>query len=195
MARCGQRQVVADKVLICTDWAASELLEEHGAGLPITGLPKEALVTQPCAPCVDPMVVSLKHHIAVAQVSRGSIVFTVTRHREPGGDTASTPDFLKFAGRQLQDLVPGLSHLKVFRAWGGASSVTPDMQGVYGETVLPGVYVAVSSYRGFMTGPAAGRIMAEMIVNGSTNDPIAAELNPNRFSTGKLLYEPLLNQD
>ncbi|MDA7965565.1 FAD-binding oxidoreductase [Ruegeria sp.] len=188
-------QITTDKVLICTDWAASELLDEHDAGLPITGLPKEALVSQPCAPCVDPMVVSMKHHIAIAQVARGSIVFTVTRHREPGGDPSSQPDFLKFAGRQLQDLVPGLSHLKVFRTWGGASSVTPDMQGIYGETQLPGVYVAVSSYRGFMTGPAAGRIMAEMVVNGKSNDPIAAELNPYRFTQGKLVYEPLLNQD
>ncbi|MEO9779972.1 MAG: FAD-binding oxidoreductase [Sedimentitalea sp.] len=194
-ARGAFGEICAHKVLICTDWAASELLEEHGAALPITGLPKEALVSQPCAPCVAPMVVSLKHHIALAQTARGSIVFTVTRHRDPGGDISSQPDFLKFAGRQLQDLTPGLSHLKILRTWGGSSSVTPDMQGVYGETALPGVFVAVSSYRGFMTGPAAGRVMSEIVLNGQSNDPVAAELNPFRFSTGELVYEPLLNQD
>lgn len=187
--------IYADKIVICTDWAASELLEEHDAAMPITGLPKEVLVSQPCAPCVDPMVVSLKHHIAIAQTNRGSIVFTVTRDREPGGDVSSQPDFLKFAGQQLQKLVPALSHLKIFRTWGGSSSVTPDMQGVYGQTNLPGVFVAVSSYRGFMTGPAAGRIMAELVITGHSNDPVITELNPFRFSTGKLVYEPLLNQN
>lgn len=187
--------VHARAVVLCTDWAVPELLGPLGVHLPITGLPKEALVSAPCAPCVAPVIVSLKHHIAVAQLQRGSVVFTVTRHREPGGDRQSLPDFLAFAGRQLHELVPGLGHLSVLRTWGGSSSVTPDMQPVFGEVGLPGLYVAVSSYRGFMTSPAAGRIMAELVLDGGSNDICATQLSPARFETGALVYEPLLNQD
>ena len=185
----------ARSVVLCTDWAVPELLAPLGLDLPITGLPKEALVSAPCPPCVAPVIVSLKHHIAVAQLKRGSVVFTVTRHREPGGDRQSLPDFLAFAGRQLRELVPGLGHLSVLRTWGGSSSVTPDMQPVFGEVGLPGLYVAVSSYRGFMTSPAAGRIMAELVLDGGSNDICATQLSPERFEAGELVYEPLLNQD
>ena len=60
---------------------------------------------------------------------------------------------------------------------------------------LSGIYVAVSSYRGLMTSPAVGRIMAALVLDGDTNDPILNQLSPCRFKAGKMLSEPLLNQE
>jgi hypothetical protein len=40
-----------------------------------------------------------------------------------------------------------------------------------------------------------GRIMAGMVLRGDTNDPVAAQLNPRRFTTGEMIVEPLLNQE
>jgi len=73
--------------------------------------------------------------------------------------------------------------------------VTPDMQPILGETEREGIFVAVSSYRGFMTSPAVGRMMAAMVLDGDTNDPIASALHPRRFAVGKMIIEPLLNQE
>lgn len=42
-----------------------------------------------------------------------------------------------------------------------------------------------------MTSPAVGRIMAEMVLNGHSGDPVVAPLHPRRFSTGELVPEPL----
>lgn len=42
-----------------------------------------------------------------------------------------------------------------------------------------------------MTSPAVGRIMAEMVLNGHSDDPVVAPLHPRRFSTGELVPEPL----
>lgn len=112
-----------------------------------------------------------------------------------GRGLASTPDFLSFAAPKIVDLVPGLAHLAALRAWGGVSSVTPDMQPILGETEIEGIFLAVSSYRGFMTSPAVGRIMAGMVLRGDTNDPVAAQLNPRRFTAGETIVEPLLNQE
>ncbi len=185
--------VEARRVLLCTDWAVPELLAPLGVELPVVSLPKEAIVTVPRAQVIKPILVSLEHHISVNQVERGSIVFVVARPRE-GTSIASTPDFLAYASPRIMDLLPGLAEVPVLRTWGGVSSVTPDMQPILGETEVEGLYVAVSSFRGLMTSPAVGRIMADLIIDGDTNDPILAQLGPRRFKTGDMIVEPLLNQ-
>ncbi len=193
-AHAGERIIDARQLLLCTDWAVPELLRPLGVDIPVTSLPKEGLVTAPAKPLVGPILISLEHRISVNQLARGSIVFIVSRHRE-GTDIASTPDFLGFAAPKIMDLLPGLADIPVLRTWGGVSSITPDMQPILGETDIDGIYVAVSSYRGLMTSPAVGRIMAALVLDGDTNDPILNQLGPYRFKAGKMLSEPLLNQE
>ena len=186
--------IEADKVLLCTDWAVPELLASLGFTLPVKSLPKEAIVTVPCAPKVRPILISLEHHISVNQVARGSIIFVVSRARE-GTEIVSTPDFLGFAAPKIIDLLPGVADVPVIRTWGGVSSLTPDMQPILGASEVEGLYVAVSSFRGLMTSPAVGRIMSALILENDTNDPVLTQLTPRRFQTGDLIVEPLLNQE
>ena len=186
--------IEADKVLLCTDWAVPELLASLGITLPVKSLPKEAIVTVPCAPKVRPILISLEHHISVNQVARGSIIFVVSRARA-GTEIVSTPDFLGFAAPKIIDLLPGVGDVPVLRTWGGVSSLTPDMQPILGESEVEGLYVAVSSFRGLMTSPAVGRIMSALILENDTNDPVLTQLTPRRFQTGDLIVEPLLNQE
>ena len=185
--------IEANQVLLCTDWAVPQLLHPLGVELPVTSLPKEAIVTVPCTPRVKPILISLEHHISVNQLTRGSIVFVPTRARE-GSTIESTPGFLSWAAPKIIDLLPGVAEVAVLRTWGCVSSVTPDMQPILGETEIQGLYVAVSAYRGFMTCPAVGRMMASLVMDGVT-DPVLAQLSPSRFKAGKTTIEPLLNQE
>ena len=185
--------IEANRVLLCTDWAVPQLLQPLGVELPVTSLPKEAIVTVPCTPRVKPILISLEHHISVNQLARGSIVFVPTRARE-GSTIESTPGFLSWAAPKIIDLLPGVAEVAVLRTWGCVSSVTPDMQPILGETEIQGLYVAVSAYRGFMTSPAVGRMMASLVLDGVT-DPVLAQLSPSRFKAGKTIIEPLLNQE
>ena len=185
--------IEANRVLLCTDWAVPQLLQPLGVQLPVTSLPKEAIVTVPCTPRVKPILISLEHHISVNQLARGSIVFVPTRARE-GSTIESTPGFLSWAAPKIIDLLPGVAEVAVLRTWGCVSSVTPDMQPILGETEIQGLYVAVSAYRGFMTSPAVGRMMASLVLDGVT-DPVLAQLSPSRFKAGKTTIEPLLNQE
>lgn len=186
--------IEADRVLICTDWAAPQLLKPLGVELPVTSLPKEVIVTVPCTPRVKPILIALEHHMSVNQLARGSIIFVVSRARE-GSTIESTPGFLGWAAPKVVDLLPGVAEVAVLRTWGGVSSVTPDMQPILGETPIEKLYVAVSSYRGFMTSPAVGRMMAALVVEGVSDDPVLAQLSPSRFETGNTIIEPLLNQE
>ena len=179
------------KVLICTDWAAPELLKPLGVDLPISGMPKEALVTEAWEPLLGPAIVSFKHDMFVNQMTRGSIVAIPTRLRPDGDDHDSTDDFLPFAAEQILDLLPALAGVNVIRSWAGVISKTPDMQAVIGETGVPNLYVAVSAYKGFMTSPAVGRVMAEIVIDGHSNHPAVAPLSARRFETGELVPEPL----
>jgi len=185
--------IEARQVLLCTDWAAPQLLQPLDVELPVTSLPKEVIVTVPCTPRVKPILISLEHHISVNQVARGSIIFVVSRARE-GSMIESTPGFLTWAAPKIIDLLPGVAEVPVLRTWGGVSSVTPDMQPILGETEIEGLYVAVSSYRGFMTSPAVGRMMASLVLDGVV-DPVLAQLSPQRFKLGNVILEPLLNQE
>lgn len=192
--KTGADVIEASQVLLCTDWAAPRLLAPLGVDIPVGSLPKEVIVTVPCMQKVKPILISLEHRISVNQVSRGSILFVVSRSRN-GTTTDSTPDFLAFAAPKIIDLLPGVADVSVLRTWGGVSSLTPDMQPILGETEVQGLYVAVSSYRGLMTSPAVGRMMSSLVLDKNSNDPVLAQLSPRRFKSGNLMLEPLLNQE
>ena len=174
-----QGDIAAGKVLVCTDWQAPELLRPLGLDLPITGMPKEAFVTEPWRQTLGPCLVSFKHDMFVNQMARGSIVAVPTRLRPNGSSIESTPDFAAYGATTFLDLLPGLDHLTLLRTWCGVISQTPDMQAVLGETDIANLYVAVSAYKGFMTSPAVGRIMADLILDGRDDDPVLAPLHPS----------------
>ena len=178
-------------VLVCTDWQAPELLAPLGVEVPITGLSKEAIATERRPPMIGPLLISYKHDLVINQMGNGTILAYATRDRPQGGDFSSTPGYLPFAARKVVDLMPPLSKLRVLRTWAGVVSCTPDMQAVLGETGIPGLYIAVSAYKGFMTCPAVGRLMAELILDGESDHPAAARLTLERFRTGDLVPEPL----
>lgn len=121
---------------------------------------------------------------------RGNIVAVVAQDRPDGSDTQTTADYLSFAAKQVLDCLPGLAEVRVLRTWGGVISKTPDMQAILGQTDVAGLYLAVSAYKGFMTSPAVGRIMSEVMLENSVH-PDAAPFGAQRFKTGNLIPEPM----
>lgn len=181
----------APVLLICTDWQAPELLAPLGVDVPITGLPKEAIATERRAPMIGPLLISYRHDLAINQMGNGTILAYATRERPEGGDFSSTPGYLPYVAQKVVDLMPPLADLRVLRSWAGVVSQTPDMQAVLGATGIPNLFIAVSAYKGFMTCPAVGRLMTELILDGGSDHPAARQLTLDRFRTGDLVPEPL----
>jgi sarcosine oxidase subunit beta len=182
--------VSADQMILCTDWAAPELLAPFGIDLPISAQPKEAMVTAPGPRKLEVSLAMPKSGLFIKQLARGNFILTLTLDRPPGSQDTSTPTWLAACARESIALYPALADLPALRMWGGAISKTPDMQAIMGETDCAGLYVAVSAYKGFMLSPAMGRVMAEIVLTGETNHPARA-LGPGRFAGGALEAELL----
>ncbi len=191
LAETSTGQVSAGRVILCTDWAAPELLEPLGIDLPVYAQPKEAMVTAPGPPCLEVSLMAPKTGLGVKQLPRGNFILTMTLDRPQGSDDSSTSSWLSICARESVALYPALAGFSALRTWGGAISKTPDMQAIMGETERTGLYVAISAYKGFMMSPAMGRVMAEIVLTGNTRHPARA-LTPARFGTGGKLESELL---
>jgi sarcosine oxidase subunit beta len=68
--------------------------------------------------------------------------------------------------------------------------MTPDRHPIVGPTPVEGLWVAAGfSGHGFQHGPVVGKLLAEMIVDGSARTVDVAPLALARFSTGDLIRE------
>jgi sarcosine oxidase subunit beta len=187
-------RVQADKVLICTDWAAPELLKPMGISLPVDRLPVEIMVTEPWREMLGPVHISMRHSMAINQMTRGSIVINHGRPRDRGDEDISLqPDWFRRACGGAAEIAPFLRDLHVLRGWAGTISLTPDMQPIMDCPGPEGLVVGVSAYKGLMTSPAAGRYLSDLVLRRPQSDPITPFVSLARFARGELVVEPMTN--
>src|SRR5215510_10207020 len=88
---------------------------------------------------------------------------------------------------ELQRVLPSLPPLAIARSWAGYIDATPDLVPVLGEVPAPrGLILATGfSGHGFAMGPIAGRLVAELIVDGKTSLDIAG-FRHTRFAEGAI---------
>ena len=88
---------------------------------------------------------------------------------------------------------PALADAELMRTWAGLYEMTPDQTGIV--SAVPGVaglhVIAGFSGHGFMHGPIAGQLMAEMLVHGQAVTIDASALDLARFARGQAHVEPL----
>lgn len=177
----------AGRVVLATDTRIPELAGPLGVDIPVRPHPTQAFVTEPLPPLLAPCIMAFDKEMFINQVARGNFVVVCSdRRRASSFDTAPTADLFPPSAQRAISLFPQLAQARVLRSWGGLYSLTPDMQPVLGESRVTGLYIALSSAKGFMTGPAAGRIIAQQI-DGQAAAPWVAALTPGRFVSGAIL--------
>ncbi|MGH7395526.1 MAG: NAD(P)/FAD-dependent oxidoreductase, partial [Candidatus Methylomirabilales bacterium] len=89
--------------------------------------------------------------------------------------------------------VPPLAEAEVVGGWAGLYDLSPDNHAILGPVPgLEGFYVATGfSGHGIMHSPAAGKVMAEVILTGQARSIDIAPLTIERFARGALLEEPV----
>ncbi|RWB66304.1 FAD-binding oxidoreductase [Mesorhizobium sp.] len=185
-------EINAAKVVICTDWALPELLEPLGIDLPIAREMKGALITEAFGRVVNTVLMAKRSGIGIKQLDRGNVIITRSRGDNFKDYEANAwRNWLTGCASAATELLPALRDVAVLRQWDGYISLTPDMQPAFGETEIKGVYAVVSAYKGFMLSPQLGRIMADIVTDGSSDHIAASPLALSRFKSGKLVPEAL----
>ena len=107
----------------------------------------------------------------------------------PDGDTEhAKPGFVERAIDRICRRIPGLDQGSLHSAHGGYDGITPDQRAVLGKAGPEGYYVVCGfSGTGFKIGPAVGRCMAELIVDGQSRTVDISQFDPGRFAEGRLL--------
>jgi sarcosine oxidase, subunit beta len=90
--------------------------------------------------------------------------------------TATVPrDRIERGLARLAEVVPGLGRMRVGRIWSGVEGYLPDMLPVIGWSgTTPGLLHAFGfSGHGFQLAPGVGAVVADLIVDGASDTPIA----------------------
>lgn len=95
--------------------------------------------------------------------------------------------------RRIGALVPAMRGLRLTRTWGGYVDMTPDFLPILGAVErIKGFYIATGfSGHGFAVGPIVGKLMAELIIDGSTSVDMTS-FRPSRFAEGRTSVPPRL---
>jgi glycine/D-amino acid oxidase-like deaminating enzyme len=100
-------------------------------------------------------------------------------------DPAPITEYTDAGLREFTKVFPHLSNARVAQRWAGNMDVTPDaIPVISGVDAVPGMFIGTGfSGHGFGIGPAAGKLMADLVANDTPLvDPNAFRLN--RFSDG-----------
>lgn len=180
-------------------WAA-EVARLAGVEIPVVPLRRHLVSTAPFPKLPDrmPMVIDMSDGFHFRPDYRaGSPAGVIMGWPDPDETPGFKPDFdplfIEKILSRARHRVPCLADVVVerTRSRAGLYEMTPDHHAIIGEAPgMPGLYLANGfSGHGVMHSPAAGRIVAEMILYGQARLLDAAPLGAERFAEGRLLEE------
>lgn len=179
-------RISAPVVLNACGVRAPELMRPLGIDLPITPAKHQILVTARLPLVTRPYLRCAGPRVSFGQTMDGTLLLGMGPAQSVGFDSSISRSHVSNIMRETVRLVPSLAHARVVRAWTGWFEMTPDDLAIIERfDAIPGLYVCAGfSGHGFALGPAIGRLMASLIVDGKPTHPIE-ELGTSRFKNGK----------
>jgi sarcosine oxidase subunit beta len=164
-----------------------------GVDLPIDPYRRMSWITEPfdALPQSLPMTIEFASGLYFHPESHG-FLFGMANRAEPSSFNKTVDDeWMVTTVEALVARAPAFAEANILRGWAGFYEVTPDDNPLLGWTGGPeGLAVAAGfSGHGFMQGPAIGRCMAELIVDGAASGIDIAPFRPSRFAEGELAQE------
>ncbi|MHC4916182.1 MAG: NAD(P)/FAD-dependent oxidoreductase [Planctomycetota bacterium] len=185
-------RIAAEWVIDAAGGHAAAVAAMAGASVPVVPYRHQILVTEPVAPCHDPMVIDILHNIYFCQAQHGAFLIGQSdKDQPPGGDVSSGWRFPQEIARKMTMLAPRLGRLRVLRQWAGLYAVTPDSQPVIDRVGRYGNFLIAAGFsgHGFMLSPVSGRLLAEMVVEGRARTVDVSPFSLGRFDSGELAVE------
>jgi glycine/D-amino acid oxidase-like deaminating enzyme len=163
-----------------------------GISLPLQAIRRQWFTTTPLPelPADFPFVIDFAQSLYFHREGEGLLVGMSNQQEQPGFDQAVDEDF------ELTNLEAAAARLPMLERAGRAShgaglyEVTPDAHPILGRTPVEGFLVVTGfSGHGFMHGPISGKLLAELIVDGTYQTLDVSALDLARFEEDRLIQE------
>lgn len=172
---------------------SSVVSDMAGVPLPVTPIRRQMLTTTPMPeiPADFPFVVDFARSLYFHREGEGLLTGQSNPSEPPGFDESVDREWEWTHLENAIARLPILEHAGLAARWAGLYEVTPDAHPIFGPTAqLDGYYVVTGfSGHGFMHGPVAGLLMAEIILDGQATTLDISSLDYARFADGRLITE------
>jgi sarcosine oxidase subunit beta len=198
-------RIACDKAVVCAGAWSTRIAATASVDLPITPQRRQIVWAQAPEPLPPdtPMVIDLKdgfhfrpakdfHHGADEQ-DPNAVLFAWPDPDEPVSfSTEFDEAYLETVGERAAHRAPFLNGSRIVyeKCRAGLYENTPDHHPILGACEIHGLFLACGfSGHGVMHSPAAGRALAEIIVDGEASFLDVSALTIERFARGELLRE------
>jgi sarcosine oxidase subunit beta len=168
---------------------AAEVGHMLGIELPIWPLRRQMLVTTPLPEVPDdfPFVIDFAPGLYFHREGPGLLTGQSNPNEQPGFDESVDLEWEQQHLARAVGRLPLLEGAGLAHHWAGLYEMTPDAHPLVGALpAFENAYVVAGfSGHGFMHGPVAGKLMAELILDGRTSTLDISALSPGRFSASE----------
>jgi sarcosine oxidase subunit beta len=189
--------VEAGAVVLATGAWSGVVGELAGVAIPVRPHRRHKFMTAPFPtdriPSATPFVIDPQGNFSLRREGAGLLLGHGRRGEPPTFSTEIDRDLEGHVVERAIHRAPALADAELMRAWAGLYEMTPDQTGIVSAVPeTAGLYVIAGfSGHGFMHGPIAGQLMAEMLVHRRAITMDASELDLGRFASGHARVEPL----
>jgi glycine/D-amino acid oxidase-like deaminating enzyme len=175
-------------------WAA-EVARMVGLQLPVEPLRRMLVPTEPFPQISHqaPMTIDMATGFHFRPEGLGLLLAWGDPDEKPGFKTSFDSSFIEKILTRAVGRVPCFENLQVnpARGWAGLYEMTPDHHAILGPVPeVPGFYLANGfSGHGVMHSPATGKILADLILKGTSDLIDPHTLSLDRFAEGRLIEE------
>jgi sarcosine oxidase subunit beta len=173
-------------------WAAV-VSEIAGVPLPVTPVRRQMLTTTPLPeiPPDFPFVIDFAQSLYFHREGEGLLTGMSNPHQQPGFDERVDEAWELAHLEAAVARLPLLAHAGLQAHWAGLYEVTPDAHPIIGKVPQLEGYTVVTGFsgHGFMHGPAAGLLVAEIILDGRAHTLDISDLRYERFVESRLIDE------
>jgi len=187
----------AEAVVIATGAWSGVVGTLAGVDIPVRPHRRHKFMTAPFPadriPAATPFVIDPHRNFSLRREGNGLLLGHGRRDEAASFSTAIDRTLEPGVVERAIHRAPALAEASLMRAYAGLYEMTPDQTGIV--SAVPGLsglhVIAGFSGHGFMHGPIAGQLMAEMLVHGRAVTMDASALDLARFARGEAHVEPL----
>lgn len=173
-------------VVIATGAWSKELGAMLGVRIPIEPYKRQIVVTKEFdkIPTPWPMTVDMKSGLYFHPESGGVLIGLADKDEPAGFDQSMNEDFTDVMLMTAMERCPILEEAAVRRGWAGLYEITADHHPIFDFAgPVENAYICAGfSGHGLMHAPAAGKISAEMLLDGKASSVDVSRLSLDRFA-------------